>query len=166
MIGLGSDKKYQPAWGGFWGHFSNDWVYFWSLKVVFEFLSDLSRPGLEIVSEILSPVGPPKKRINFEVFKNMKNAYFVFWPPNHHLRSTRQSLTFEYLDPPWWQGAKKVIWPIFLPFQTISRWKFFVVKNFLGLASSFGALLVGQLVVVARGLYLATHLFTLCVIYK
>ena len=30
-----------------------------------------------------------------------------------------------------------------------------------GLASSFGALLVGWLVVVARGLYLARHLFTL-----
>ena len=30
-----------------------------------------------------------------------------------------------------------------------------------GLASSFGALLVGWLLVVARGLYLARHLFTL-----
>ena len=58
--------------------FSNDEVYLWSLKVVFEFLSDLSPPGPEIVSEILSPVGPPKKRVNFDVFKNMKNAYFVF----------------------------------------------------------------------------------------
>ena len=32
-----------------------------------------------------------------------------------------------------------------------------------GLAGSFGALLVGWLVVVARGLYLAIHLFTLSV---
>ena len=32
---------------------------------------------------------------------------------------------------------------------------------FLFIAGSFGALLVGQLVVVARGLYLARHLFTL-----
>ena len=31
-----------------------------------------------------------------------------------------------------------------------------------GLAGSFGALLMGRLVVVARGLYLARHLFTLC----
>ena len=31
-----------------------------------------------------------------------------------------------------------------------------------GLADSFGVLLVGWLVVVARGLYLARHLFTLC----
>ena len=31
----------------------------------------------------------------------------------------------------------------------------------IGLASSFGALLVGWLVFVARGLYLAIHLFTL-----
>ena len=31
----------------------------------------------------------------------------------------------------------------------------------IGLAGSFGALLVGWLVVVARGLYLARHLFTL-----
>ena len=31
-----------------------------------------------------------------------------------------------------------------------------------GHAGLFGALLVGRLVVVARGLYLATHLFTLC----
>ena len=31
-----------------------------------------------------------------------------------------------------------------------------------GLAGFFGALLVGWLVVVARGLYLARHLFTLC----
>ena len=34
---------------------------------------------------------------------------------------------------------------------------------FLSIAGSFGALLVGWLVVVARGLYLARHLFTLCV---
>ena len=34
-----------------------------------------------------------------------------------------------------------------------------------GLAGSFGALLVGWSVVVARGLYLARHLFTLCIIY-
>ena len=32
---------------------------------------------------------------------------------------------------------------------------------FLSIAGSFGALLVGWLVVVARGLYLARHLFTL-----
>ena len=32
---------------------------------------------------------------------------------------------------------------------------------FLSIAGSFGALLVGRLVVVARGLYLARHLFTL-----
>ena len=32
---------------------------------------------------------------------------------------------------------------------------------YLGLAGSFGALLVGWLVVVARGLHLARHLFTL-----
>ena len=31
-----------------------------------------------------------------------------------------------------------------------------------GLAGSFGSLLVGWLVFVARGLYLARHLFTLC----
>ena len=31
-----------------------------------------------------------------------------------------------------------------------------------GHAGFFGALLVGRLVVVARGLYLARHLFTLC----
>ena len=31
-----------------------------------------------------------------------------------------------------------------------------------GPAGFFGALLMGQLVVVARGLYLARHLFTLC----
>ena len=34
-----------------------------------------------------------------------------------------------------------------------------------GLAGSFGALLVGWLVVVARGLYLARHLFTLFTIF-
>ena len=34
-----------------------------------------------------------------------------------------------------------------------------------GLAGSFGVLLVGWLVVVARGLYLARHLFTLYHIY-
>ena len=33
--------------------------------------------------------------------------------------------------------------------------------KFLSIAGSFGALLVGWLVVVARGLYLARHLFTL-----
>ena len=33
----------------------------------------------------------------------------------------------------------------------------------IGLAGSFGALLVGWLVVVVRGLYLARHLFTLMV---
>ena len=129
-------EKYQPAWGGFWGHFSNDWVYFWSLKVVFEFLSDLSPPGLEIVSEILSPVGPPKKRVNFDVFKNMKNANFVFWPPNHHLRSTRQSLTFEYLDPPLVTGCQKSDLANFGHFRQFPGEIFFVVKNFLGLASS------------------------------
>ena len=32
---------------------------------------------------------------------------------------------------------------------------------FLSIAGSYGALLVGWLVVVARGLYLARHLFTL-----
>ena len=32
-----------------------------------------------------------------------------------------------------------------------------------GHAGFFGALLVGRLVVVARGLYLARHLFTLCI---
>ena len=32
---------------------------------------------------------------------------------------------------------------------------------FLSIAGSFGALLVGRLVVAARGLYLARHLFTL-----
>ena len=36
---------------------------------------------------------------------------------------------------------------------------------FLSIAGSFGALLVGWSVVVARGLYLARHLFTLCIIY-
>ena len=36
-----------------------------------------------------------------------------------------------------------------------------------GHAGFFGALLVGRLVVVARGLYLARHLFTLCnIIHK
>ena len=35
-----------------------------------------------------------------------------------------------------------------------------------GLAGSFGALLVGWLVVVARGLYLARHLFTLYILLK
>ena len=36
---------------------------------------------------------------------------------------------------------------------------------FPGLEGSFGALLVGWLVVVARGLYLARHLFTLSFIW-
>ena len=35
-----------------------------------------------------------------------------------------------------------------------------------GHAGLFGALLVGRLVVVARGLYLARHLFTLCNCFK
>ena len=35
-----------------------------------------------------------------------------------------------------------------------------------GLAGSFGALLLGWLVVVARGLYLARHLFNLFITYK
>ena len=39
--------------------FSNDEVYLWSLKVVFEFLSDPSPPVYEIVFEILSLFGPP-----------------------------------------------------------------------------------------------------------
>ena len=56
--------------------FSNDGVCFWSLKVVFEFLSDPSPSVLEIVFEILSPFGPPKKRINFDVLK--KHAFFVY----------------------------------------------------------------------------------------
>ena len=35
----------------------------------------------------------------------------------------------------------------------------------IGLAGSFDAMLVGWLVVMARGLYLARHLFTLCIRY-
>ena len=42
--------------------------------------------------------------------------------------------------------------------------KFSPKLAFLSIAGSFGALLVGWLVVVARGLYLARHLFTLWVI--
>ena len=34
-----------------------------------------------------------------------------------------------------------------------------------GHAGLFGALLVGRLVVVVRGLYLARHLFTLCILF-
>ena len=37
------------------------------------------------------------------------------------------------------------------------NWHFWSIR-----AGLFGALLVGRLVVVARGLYLARHLFTLC----
>ena len=39
--------------------------------------------------------------------------------------------------------------------------KFSPKLAFLSIAGSFGALLVGWLVVLARGLYLARHLFTL-----
>ena len=39
--------------------------------------------------------------------------------------------------------------------------KFSLKLAFLSIAGSFGALLVGWMVVVARGLYLARHLFTL-----
>ena len=39
--------------------------------------------------------------------------------------------------------------------------KFSPKLAFLSIAGSFGALLVGWLVIVARGLYLARHLFTL-----
>ena len=57
-----------------------------------------------------------------------------------------------------------------ITFDFSSKKKDFLPKNdqiwpklafLLGLVSSFGALLVGWLVVVARGLYLARHLFTL-----
>ena len=51
---------------------------------------------------------------------------------------------------------------IFLPKTT----KFGILGQFgPGHAGLFGALLVGRLVVVARGMYLARHLFTLCNIY-
>ena len=43
--------------------------------------------------------------------------------------------------------------------------KFCPKLEFLFIAGSFGALLVGWLVVVARGLYLARHLFTLFTIF-
>ena len=46
---------------------------------------------------------------------------------------------------------------IFCPKMT----KFGLKLAFLFIAGSFGALLVGGLVVVARGLYLVRHLFTL-----
>ena len=47
----------------------------------------------------------------------------------------------------------KIIRPFFT--QNMLSWAY------IGLAGSFGVLLVGWLVVVARGLYLARHLFTL-----
>ena len=47
--------------------------------------------------------------------------------------------------------------------NNVFRWFFgFFVHIGPGLAGSFGALLVGWLVVLARGLYLARHVFTLC----
>ena len=52
---------------------------------------------------------------------------------------------------------------IFCPRTT----KFGLKLAFLpGLAGLFGALLVGRLVVVARGLYLARHLFTLLILFN
>ena len=61
-------------------------------------------------------------------------------------------------------GNKLLISPvkkrIFCPKMT----KFSPKLAFLSIAGSFGALLVGWVVVEARGLYLARHLFTLYIV--
>ena len=64
-------------------------------------------------------------------------------------------------------GLRILIRALKVPFLGPPKCQKLVILAFLpGLAGLFGALLVGRLVVVARGLYLARHLFTLFERYR
>ena len=86
--------------------------------------------------------------------------YWHFWPISSHARPKNNAnkvrrWVFRYVSNKTFDFSSKK--RIFCPETT----KFGPNLAFLTIAGSFGALLMGWLVVVARGLYLARHLFTL-----